>query len=183
MCDTHRRSLLCWCVTCAFVFFASCNRPGPEAALPYTGETDAISVVLYDENSGNISGECAVADSRTIREIIDCLTPFEESDLAEASMRGPKLGKLTFRGPRGATVVEFVSLGKNPVGFRIATKSYARWKKDYRGYRSDHKRLYGHDADAIDEGLLFYRKLLRICAATNRGEVVEDVASGKAPME
>jgi hypothetical protein len=121
---------------------------------------------LYDVTGDKVVAECLVRDSRTLQAIHDYLTPCERSEGAAGAMRsGPVIGRLDFyfRSPRRTMSVEFVDAGKNPLCFRVGDRAYLRGGANYQDYQPDHKRLYGIDASAIDEGLASYRELKKIC--------------------
>jgi hypothetical protein len=136
----------------------------PDQVLPYTGETESVSITLYNDAGNAVVSDCVIDDARKIREIIDCMTPYME---VERGIRGPIVGRLELHGPRGTIVVEFPDAGMNPLVFSVGDKALVRDAPGYRGRLSDHKRLYDLDHDVVDESRCFYRKLLQLCPPTS----------------
>ncbi len=130
----------------------------------YTGETESVSITLYNDVGNVVVRNFEINDARKIREIIDCMTPYMN---AGRGMRGPIVGRLEFHGPRGTTLVEFPIAGMNQLVFFVDAKTLVRDAPGYRGRLSDHKRLYDLDQDVVDESRCFYRKLLQFCPPTS----------------
>ena len=150
-------------VTSLMLSIAACSGP-PKGTIPGLRETSSVSINLYDRANSKVLCRCGIEDRPTIEAILDCLTPHEPSDTAAGLMHsGPVIGKLGFQGPNGTTWVEFVDPGKNALCFTIGETAHIRTRPDLRSYRSDHRRLYGIDSEWVDEGQLFYEKLMQIC--------------------
>jgi hypothetical protein len=146
------------------------------AALPDAAETRSVHVVLMDDFGVKIVSDCTVHDPQTIRGLIDCVTPNEESEFAAKMISNfPISGKLTFVGPRGSTSVEFVDNGKQPLHFRVAGRCYERGGGGYRAYRSDHKRLYGLDSEIVSECLCLRNKLRELCCQPQGARANADI--------
>ena len=145
---------------------AACGGPSIEGTIPNPAETQSVSIIVYNLYGTEVVGRRVVEDEPTIREIYGRLTPYELSEFAEGQMRwGFVIGKLGITGPKGTTWVEFVDAGQNPLCFRAKGRSFHRGGANYHGYRADHKRLDGLDTAHVDEGKMFYEKLLKICDA------------------
>ncbi len=63
---------------------AACDKPLPKVMIPDPGETLSVSIILYDDAGDKVLSQCIVKDGRTVREIHDCLTPHERSEIASA---------------------------------------------------------------------------------------------------
>lgn len=151
------------------ILATGCQRPSDTVPMPDKPDTSSASVVLYDESGVNVVSQCLIEDAATIRKIQERLSPAERSEAAEGLMKsGPVIGKIGMRGPRGTTWIEFVDPGMNPLCFRIGADSYIRKRATLADYRADHIRLYGIDAERVDEAMLLYDSLLEACKSKGR---------------
>ncbi len=134
--------------------------PLENSILPFVGETDSVSITVhgYDAVGGVHTDSCEVDDVALVRDLIDCLTPPVPLDpsLGFFDHEVPS-GRLEFKGVRGVKLVDFLEMGKRPLLFRVNRKQYSRGGSNYkltpyRGYVSDHIRLYGVDSPEIDGG-------------------------------
>jgi hypothetical protein len=143
------------------------------SSFPQVGETECVSITLFEEWSQTVRYNCDIQDGHIIRDLVDCLTPAVPLQRPRAIPGQPPVGKLEFKGVHGVTVVDFVFVGKGPLEFRIDGKAHGRGgaeypgkqkgQPSYQGYQSDHIRLYGNESLNIDEGLALYYKLQEIC--------------------
>ena len=170
------------CILSALMLgMGACSQSASEQPIPKYTNTKAIYIILYDGDGPRttIVSKCNITNGSDIRDILDCLTPCEHTELADSLVKGlPIIGRLELLGMHGSTIVEFVRTGKNSLHFRAGGKGYRKGGKSYEHYRSDHKRLYGIDSPAIDESDAFYSKLESICASSRIGQ--SDMKRGDA---
>jgi hypothetical protein len=162
-CNRSTLKSLRWILS-ALVVLPACSKGSAPLAVPDAAETTSIEVILLPHDGRQRGAHCTVRDREAIQHIIDCMTPERASASVEQATHTFHIGKLGLHGRRGPIWVDFFDCGKSPLIFRIGTTAYIRGGQTYLNYRADHKRLYGIDSEAIDEGLGFYRKLLAFCA-------------------